>query len=272
MLKKQQKKNKKQITKAFLNASPQIHKTTQNQNIPNQPKTTNKAFLNALIHKYKQKITPNQPKATSKTSLETLTHKHKLKQQIHQHQQNSNQPNNNQTKPNKTHLNTHNANTTKHPIIQPTPHTKEYKTTPEKNQNIHPKKEGKNLHKIIWARPTGLAQVQAKKRQNKNSNKTIPIQTNTTNPKHKHPITHTHNVTTHPKITKLTLHTKTYETTTTIQQNTHQKKEKVYLCKNKRARPNGLAQVQSTNKLPKTTNIPNNNSKKHTNKLKPHII
>jgi hypothetical protein len=70
---KETKQNKKQITKAFLNASPQTHKTKQNQNIPNQPKTTNKAFLNALIHKYKQKNKNNENPPISTKSKHTKT-------------------------------------------------------------------------------------------------------------------------------------------------------------------------------------------------------
>jgi hypothetical protein len=40
----------------------------------------------------------------------------------------------------------------------------------------------------------------------------------------------------------------------------------MYLCKIKLARPTGLAQEQSKNKHPKTTNMPNNNSNKKTHK------
>jgi hypothetical protein len=91
-----------------------------------------------------------------------------------------------------------------------------------------------------------------------------PKKTNTTNIKHNHPITHIHNVTSHPKTTKLTLRTKPCEKT--IQQNPHQEKDKMNLCKIKWARPNGLAQKQSKSKHSKTTNMPNNNSNKKTYK------
>jgi hypothetical protein len=251
---KQDSKNKERKVKKTKNITivTRLAKVTKQNTKQHTTKTI--PHTPTQVYQFIQKqITPTQPEEPNKTFLNTHIHKYKIKQQIHQHQQNPKQPNNNQTKPNKPHLNTHNTNTTKHTITQPTTHTKQHKTTPEKHQNTHSMKEGKNLQKIKWARPTGLAQLQTKyletkRQQNKNSNKTTPKQTNTTNSKHKHPITHTHNVTTHPKITQLILHKKTCKTTTTIQQNTHQEKDKTNLCKIKRARPNGLTQEQNKNK------------------------
>lgn len=67
---KETKHNKKQITKAFLNAFSQAYKNQKQ----NTSKTTNKAFLNALIHKNKQKIRqqkPNVPKQTTNNQTKT---------------------------------------------------------------------------------------------------------------------------------------------------------------------------------------------------------
>jgi hypothetical protein len=220
--KKPKKKNQKQITKAFLNAFPQIHKTKQNQNIPNQTKTTNKAFLNTLIHKYKQKI----------KIIKT-----------HQHQQNPNIPNqttNYHTKTANPCYNTHNTKTTIHPKIIPTTHTNKTNIIITKtHQNTHQKKE-ETLQKPTKARPTGLAQRKNKclNKKKKNSNKTTHQQTYITN--HRRPITHTTKATIHPKLTKPTPNLKKHNAMTTKTQNTHQKQK----SKNKES------------KMKKTRNIP----------------